>query len=1105
MVYSKVTLPIPFTTNKNCANVHWRYHAGWGLFALYLCLKAFFQSQDPVFMAKKTSKISAIILTLCLAALVGFALYKLSGRAVPADFVRPFLAVLAVSFSAWCLFRRRKKLLGSLVFYVCGLPASLLTLLTYLYYVTIGAVFTGDDVVAIKQSNPEEIWDFLSHYIFNFPSLGVTAGVWLVYVLLVRTSIKGFMPAPAPQALRRSFKVKDLEGNEALKTDITSQRKRAVETTATSAADHLTDDNHADASAAALYTPLPEQTSSLSKTTLPKSTELLSQVANKPQHIPRHKVRPNHQPQLTPRQLFFKRCAKGLTWAGAMVFLIAALVLYTQFRPVAYYRLMAQDLQNKIETFNRLVKEIESSGTFAATKQGTGELYVLIIGESLSRDSMGVYNKSIPNTPFLNKLEQDGRTVVFPNAYSSFVNTVPSITASFSQGNIATGLTFPQGGNLISLAKQAGITTYWISNQVKNGNADTPIGAISALSDHSYFTTNYVFDGSYSQQPDMILLPKLKETFDSLDSTKNNLVIIHLMGSHSPYYNRYPSDYPAVEIDTSAQIGSLIYQPNFKDRLVGGNDYENYLTSIKYNDELLSKIHEMYSQREDFQAMVYYSDHGEALLYDSLKDAAQGGNTPAGRHNVAQFSFAMTRVPLIINMSQQFADKYPVTFKALFNNQEQIFTNDTLYDLMLDLMQVETEAINHQLSIASPLYDRHDAMQVQLLNQKIVGQDPDYMAFAHARLPHGNKLTIKNANSLFKANLALSKGYQNLHVNVALHQDKLYVRALQKFNSDFIELKEFVNQLEGTPNLLLDFDESSISQQPRHQIAQKICDIFLELTPEQQGRIYFLTENATLLNIMIKYLARHANALPESLKQAAANLKPIASHQLTAKQKAQASEQISLDNCDSQDDSQESADTRPALTPPDSRIEITMEMVQSLNEQTAAANRQAAQAQGANSQAQNKGFHAEPCWFVDQDGHVIASGAAPCDIESQAQLSSDQPNPKQIALLTAMRGCHVESFNHDGLPVKLGLQVVSLNQLSKIDELPIMIHYIAFDEDMLSSINVAALCGRHLITFDHDLAVQDPEFKEKALQLRQRLPSEFVVVNYYNAFDSDFD
>ena len=468
---------------------------------------------------------------------------------------------------------------------------------------------------------------------------------------------------------------------------------------------------------------------------------------------------------------------------------------------------------------------------------------------------MGLYNHCLDNTPFMSSLVTQGKALFFKNAYSSFVNTVPSITASFSQGNLQTGLTFPQGDTLISMAKKAGIKTYWISNQVQNGDFDTPIGAISSLVDYTFFTTRYLFDHSYgAQNPDLILLPELERTFNSLDPKANNLVIIHLMGCHSPYDHRYPCDYPETNLNQPAHIGALSAHPQFSEEIIGGSDYEQYLTSIRYNDDVIKAISDLVLERSDFAAMLYYSDHAEALLYQSYNDiVAQNETAPAGRHNVAQFSFAMTRIPLIVALSKRYQRNYPQSAAALAQHQEAIFTNDTLYDLVLDLMQVKSQAINYELALSNPSYQRGTPDQVALLNQKIVGTDPDYLAFQHAQLPDANILAINAANSTFKANSSLAKGYANLTLNTIWCDGELYVCALKEFSKDFYTLPEFLAQVRDRDNqpllsskvqVIVQLDNSAELSSSE----QAALNSYLKnLAPEIKLRCLFVSANEQLL------------------------------------------------------------------------------------------------------------------------------------------------------------------------------------------------------------------------------------------------------------------
>ena len=641
-------------------------------------------------------KRSLVSIFICLnACILGYVFYKIVGRALPADFFRPFLVGLLSFIAIFLLFKAQYKKLAFL-FYLIVTLFILAAITSYTYYQSINAVFTGDDVVAIAQSNFEEIVDFLSFYLNN---KAVVTNLCLYAVLSLITLfifLKGAL----------------------------------------------------------------------------------------------NKIKRNRK----------------IVLSLSLLFLIISIVISAQLRPFKYYRLMVRDLHTKVEAFNDLNKTLQQQSFIASTKDNKGELYVLVIGESLSKDSMGLYTNIMDNTPFLSDLSLKDNTYVFDNAYSSFVNTVPSITASFSQGNLHTGLTFPHGENIINMAKKAGINTYWISNQVKNGNADTPIGAISSLCDYSYFTTNFVFDGSYSQKPDKILIDKVKNVINDIDAKKNNLLIVHIMGSHSPYYNRIPDNFKVYDIDSVAYIGKLHKLQSSYEKLTH-TYYDYYLSSIKYNDEFLHDLYALFKDRDDYKAFVYYSDHGEAVLY--ANEDKDEKSMHLGRHNVAQFQYAMTRIPFIVNVSNSFKDKYKSTVKALDDNVHKIITNDTLYDFILDLMQVKSDAINQKLSAASTLFDMGDENKISLLNNIKVSDDPDFIARKVASSAIGNRVYIKGANSLYKANTLLSMGFNNLHVNTLVNKGILYVKALKDFDKDFITLDFYIKSLyRDNVSLIFDLDKN---------------------------------------------------------------------------------------------------------------------------------------------------------------------------------------------------------------------------------------------------------------------------------------------------------
>ena len=148
--------------------------------------------------------------------------------------------------------------------------------------------------------------------------------------------------------------------------------------------------------------------------------------------------------------------------------------------------------------------------------------YVLIIGESMRKDYMSLYNYPINTTPFL----KSRNGIIFENYYSAGPNTQPSLLRTLYNSN-SNNIIY--SNNIISLAKQVGIKTYWLSNQGKLGQFDTVASRLGVNSDYYFFTKS--LDYSSNKKYDTELLPEFNKILkDDKENTK--LIILHLMGSH---------------------------------------------------------------------------------------------------------------------------------------------------------------------------------------------------------------------------------------------------------------------------------------------------------------------------------------------------------------------------------------------------------------------------------------------------------------------------------------------------------------------------------------------------------------------------------------------
>lgn len=622
----------------------------------------------------RLSVILWVLFALIFFGLESFFLYKISGRATPADGVRPFIVYILWWSATLMLYRLQHTLLARLLSTIIALSSFLITLF-FIYYQRIDSFITGDDMVAILQSNPEEQVDFV---VFNILTLkGLSLSILSALVALL----------------------------------------------------------------------LSEQMFRLSRRKISKVGSLKRKVY----------------------------------YVLIVLFVLAGAIITSQLRPIKFYFMMREEYYKQIELFNKISSQVESVSKLDATKEKQGELYVLVMGESLNRDLMGCYNGFLDNTPFLTKLCEDPHTIKFANSYSAFVNTLPAITHAFSQGNFVTGLSFPYGENLFSVLKKAQVKTAWISNQVRQSRFDTPIAAIADKTDFQYFSINLSEGSSKQQRPDEYILPQIKAYLDRESTSDNHLLVIHLMGSHSPYDNRYPDSINEYSFADPAIIGSSSSSMTVKREL------NEYLTSIYYNDTVLEQIYNLVSSRDDFRGFVYLSDHAEEVT------------PPSGRHNMGQFTYTMTRIPLIINLDQKYVDDYPQSFNTLEQNKDKLFINDALYDLMLPLMQVKTSAYNKALAVSEPSYLEGIELGA-IVEPKNVLEDPILIGAKNLKA-FSSRVIIADPSCVFDAGLSMLYGAEAFKLDAVVEDDTLQV--ILKGDDRKLSFEKFISSLPQEPKRVL--------------------------------------------------------------------------------------------------------------------------------------------------------------------------------------------------------------------------------------------------------------------------------------------------------------
>jgi len=316
------------------------------------------------------------------------------------------------------------------------------------------------------------------------------------------------------------------------------------------------------------------------------------------------------------------------------------------------------------ERYDSLI--IDRENTLAARAPGT---VIFIIGESASRDYMHIYTPGFPydDTPWMEEMTQNPGFILYQNTYSSWTQTVPVLERALTEKSQYNDKEFFESASLLDVAKKIGYKTYWFSNQGRYGQFDSAITMVAKTADEAEWTDDsYTFTSKYDEE----LLPYLTR----IDPHANNFIVLHLMGSHIYYNNRYPEEWAKF---ASAEGDSAM------------TSAPSYANSVLYTDHILKEIFDYAQKNLNLRAMVYFSDHGENLKIS---------------HNPDVFKFDMVKIPFFIYLSPEYRAAFPRRSEILASRREAYFTNDMMYDTVCGLLGAPSNRYDPLQDFSSPSY-----------------------------------------------------------------------------------------------------------------------------------------------------------------------------------------------------------------------------------------------------------------------------------------------------------------------------------------------------------------------------------------------------------------
>jgi heptose-I-phosphate ethanolaminephosphotransferase len=228
-------------------------------------------------------------------------------------------------------------------------------------------------------------------------------------------------------------------------------------------------------------------------------------------------------------------------------------------------------------------------------------VFVLILGESCSRNHMSLYNYARETTP---KLEKRKDIFVYNNVVTSHSNTFSSIWMMFTTMNLENDQNKTNCISLMDVFHSAGFQTYWISNQIPIGIWDNDVYNLAQTSNVVVFKNiqaNSSFESTLKSSFDEILINPFREAL--FEKQSNKFIVLHLMGNHSKYSKRYPPNFQ-------------IFTNNSSKKTTVVNEYDN---SMIYTDFIVDSIFTLLYQQSiidtnTLYSAIFLSDHGENVL-----------------------------------------------------------------------------------------------------------------------------------------------------------------------------------------------------------------------------------------------------------------------------------------------------------------------------------------------------------------------------------------------------------------------------------------------------------------------------------------------------------
>lgn len=344
----------------------------------------------------------------------------------------------------------------------------------------------------------------------------------------------------------------------------------------------------------------------------------------------------------------------------------------------------AAEIRHQLQRRPRLAQDVPVQ----CAKPAPREIYLLVVGESARFRSFQVNGYERATTPLL---AQTPGLLSFQDVSAPATVTLMSVPVLLTAATPANLREAPALPGLAGLFRNAGYHTAWFSTQKKHGMYDTACSIFAQDADESQFISGTFAPGAgpYSSAYDGDLLQPVRDLVAR--EMPRLFIVLHTMGSHQHYVDRFPPGFNRFECHGARVLGSFL-SAKFTPEQV--RDLTNaYDDSILYTDWVLSQLIEILASTHCVSALYYVADHGQNGGDSPILPFAHGSATPD-----------VIQIPLLLWLSPEYRSWRPAQTKALESHLATPLAAESTFHTLLDLAGLDCPLLDRTRSAASPSF-----------------------------------------------------------------------------------------------------------------------------------------------------------------------------------------------------------------------------------------------------------------------------------------------------------------------------------------------------------------------------------------------------------------